>query len=129
MKWLWLIVSVVFGYIFSQVINMVLVLGIYSGGRSGSILLSIASVFVLGFGGLATGYLIGLISRRLKMAGVITVAGLVITVTAINLYLDRAIEPVSHKIIILFAMAPAIIIGSRFVRAKQDVRAAELREP
>jgi hypothetical protein len=121
MKWVLLVVSVIFGYIFSQAFNMVFVIFWFIGKRADSFaLLPLITIIYFVIAGIATGFLMGLISRQLKNIASYIVAGLVVLVTLLNIYLNVAAESLSHKLIVIFVLAPAIIWGAYLVKSKTE---------
>lgn len=123
MKWFLLILSVIFGYIFSQAFNMIYVMFWYIGKRADSFaLLPLITIVYFLIVGIATGFLVGLISRKLKHVASYIIAGLVVLVTVINIFLNVAAEPLSHKLIVIFVLAPAIILGTHLKKKKAETR-------
>ena len=121
MKWFLLILSVIFGYIFSQAFNMIFVMYWYIGERADSFaLLPLVTIIYFLIVGIATGFLVALISRKLKHLASYIVAGLVILITILNIFLNLAAEPLSHKLIVIFVLAPAIVFGAYLVKPKKE---------
>lgn len=121
MKWILLVLSVIFGYMFSQVFNMMFVMYWYIGKRADSFsILPLITIIYFLVVGIATGFLMSLISKKLKRIASYIVAGLVILVTLLNIYLNVAVEPLSHKLIVIFVLVPAIVFGTYLVKPKKE---------
>jgi hypothetical protein len=115
MKWVLFVVSIVFGYTFSQLVNGLFVYFFYFEDRAETVpLLPLITVIWFLIVGLITGFLQARIARTWWKLSSVIAAGLVVLVTILNIYLNIAAEPLSHKLIVIFVLAPAIVFGSQF---------------
>ena len=111
MKWMRVVLAVVLGFVLSQGLNGYFVYFWYFGQRAVAlpvlVVLTVTFFAIVGcFAGYATGRIAG---ASAKLGGVLA-AGLVVAVTIGNIILDVAAEPLWHKLLVIFVMAPVVAV-------------------
>jgi len=120
MRWFLLVLSVIFGYIFSQTLNGLFVYHFYIRADKEPIsALPFVTVLFFILVGVTTGAIIAFISRTLKLMAAYISAGLILLITIANIVLDVAAEPLLHKLIVIFVLTPSILVGVRLMNFDQ----------
>jgi len=111
MKWMRVVLAVVVGYALSQGLNAAFVYFWYFGDRAiGTPLLAVITVVSFAIVGVGAGYATGRIAGAAgKLAGGIA-AALIVAVTVGNIIADVAAEPMWHKLLVIFLMAPLVAV-------------------
>jgi len=111
MRWVRVVLAAVLGFVLSQGLNGFFVYFWYFGNRSvGLPLLVVLTVTFFAVAGCFAGYATGRIAGGgAKLAGIIA-AGLIVAVTIGNIVLDVAAEPLGHKLVVIFLMAPVVAV-------------------
>ena len=104
--------AVILGYLVSQGLNAASVYLWYVAERSAPLVLELAGTGLLFLAvGLATGRLVASVAATRRRGAARVLGGLVVLVTIGNILADVAVEPLSHKLIVLLVMVPAILLG------------------